>query len=124
VIDQYLVYAGAAVIAATVLTQAFRKTFDPFAPIWLFLAGWTQIYVVQAITCREYALRARGIDLTTAANARALWALLWFLLVYYVGPGRMLASKLPRPPANWSTTAVATLSPLMVIWGLICSIRP
>ena len=121
-IDQVLVYAIGAVIGGLVLSQAFRRTFDPFAPIWLFLVGFTQIYVVQAITCREYALRARGIDLVTQANGRALWALLWFLLVYYFGPGRAIAAKLPRPPARWSIAAVATLSPLMIAWGLICSL--
>ena len=45
-----------------------------------------------------------------AANYRALWALAWFLLVYHCGPGRLLASCLPRPPVAWSASVVHTIS--------------
>ena len=52
---------------------------------------------------------------------RALWALLWFLLVYYCGPGRILAGLLPRPPSGWSAPVITFISPWLVVWGLICA---
>src|SRR5207249_2366729 len=119
--DQLLVYTTLAVIVGLVGSQVFRKRFDPFAPIWLFLAGYFQIYVVQAISYREYALRSRGIDLVAQANGRALWALLWFLAVYHSGLGKVLAGRLPRAPLHWSPGLVVSLAPPMFGWGLICS---
>jgi len=119
--DELYVYATAALIALVILVGVFRKSFDPFAPHWLFLAGFLQVYVVQAISYRDYALRARGPDLVAAANLRALWALCWFLLVYFSGVGRVVARLLPRPPAGWSTGAVSAISPLLIVWGLFCA---
>src|SRR4051794_31009231 len=101
-VDQYYVYGTAAVILALMASQVFRTTFDPFAPIWLFLVGYAHVYVVQAITCREWALRVRGEELVTQANFRAFWALMWFLLVYFSGLGRVIAARLPRAPRSWS----------------------
>ncbi|MDR3634986.1 MAG: hypothetical protein P4L84_14370 [Isosphaeraceae bacterium] len=115
------VYATAAVILTVVVVGIFRKSFDPFAPHWLFLAGYLQVYVVQAISYRDYALRVRGSDLVAAANLRALWALLWFLLVYFSAVGRWLAARLPRPPKGWSTSAVSVVSPVLILWGLFCA---
>jgi hypothetical protein len=119
--DRIFVVGIAAVILAVFAVQAISHRFDPFAPVWLFLVGFAQVYVVQATSYREWALRVRGGELVTAANARALWALLWFLVVYLSGLGRMLASKLPRPPSAWSTTAVGLMSPVLTVWGLICA---
>ena len=96
--DPYTVYATAAVIGLLVLSQVFRKVFDPFEPVWLFLVGYVQVYVIQALSYREYALRVRGPDLVAAANLRAFWALVFFLAVYYSGLGKRVARKLPRPP--------------------------
>jgi hypothetical protein len=109
------------VIVGLIASQVVRRDFDPFAPVWLFLAGYAQVYVIQAISYREYALRMRGAELVTAANFRALWALLWFLLVYYSGIGRRIAARLPRAPAFWSPGLVAGVTPLMILWGLACS---
>ncbi|MBX6312770.1 MAG: hypothetical protein IRY99_07625 [Isosphaeraceae bacterium] len=117
--DQYYVYAVAALIIGVFLTHVVRKTFDPFAPIWLFLVGYTQVYIIQAISYRDWALRVRGIDLVTAAGARSLWALAWFVVVYHSGLGRVLAARLPRPPATWSAPLVFAISPVMIAWGLI-----
>ena len=69
--DLLYVYATAALILGWGLVGICRKSFDPFNPLWLFLAGYFQIYVIQAISHRDYALRARGLDVTTQANARA-----------------------------------------------------
>lgn len=93
--------------------------FDPFAPIWLFLVGYVQIYVIQAFSYHEWAVRVRGVDLVATANGRALWALLWFLAIYFSGLGRLVARCLPRPPARWSPGAVGMLSPILIVWGLI-----
>lgn len=114
-------YATGAVIVAVGVWHLVRKTFDPFAPLWLFLVGYLQVYVVQAVSYHEYAVRVRGVDLVTQANARALWALLWFLVVYLSGVGKLLAARLPRAPETWSTGLVVGISPFMIGWGLFCS---
>src|SRR3954454_17898483 len=44
--DENYVYLTGAVIGATVLVGMIRKSFDPFAPHWLFLTGFAQVYVV------------------------------------------------------------------------------
>jgi hypothetical protein len=119
--DQLYVYATGGIIASLVLFSIFRRDFDPFAPIWLFLAGFTQVYVVQALSYRDYALRVRGYDLTCAANARAFWALLWFLTIYYSGLGKFLARRLPAAPRTWSIGLVGVLAPLLLVWGLACA---
>jgi dolichol-phosphate mannosyltransferase len=119
--DQAFVYGTAAVVGAMVAFGVLRRSFDPFAPIWLFLVGYFQVYVVQAISYRDYALRVRGVDLVTSANARALWALVWFLLVYHCGISRLIAARLPRPPARLSATLVCTITPGMILWGLFCA---
>src|SRR5438105_4257973 len=101
------VYGTAALIVAWVLVGACRKSFDPFAPVWLFLAGYFQVYVIQALVNHEWAVRARGPELVSQANLRALWALAWFLLVYHCGLGKALAARVPRPPASWSVPLVS-----------------
>ena len=112
----------ALVIAVLVLTQIARKDFDPFAPIWLFLAGFAQIYVVQAISYRDYGVRTRGEEIVTAGNVRALWAMLLFIAVYYSGVGKKIAARMPQAPTQWSTGLVTIASPLLIVWGLLCSV--
>lgn len=119
--DQLYVYITAAVIAGLILARVFRADFDAFEPIWLFLLGYLQVYVVQAISYREYALRIRGEDLVTAGNLRALWALGWFLAVYYSGLGKWIARVAPAPPTAWSTPMALGLAPVLCLWGLVCS---
>jgi hypothetical protein len=119
--DPFYIFATAGLILVVLLFQVFRKSFDPFAPVWLFLVGYVQVYVIQALTYREYALRARGADLVAAANLRALWALALFLAVYYLAPARALARRLPSAPARWSSATVAIISPVLVVWGLFCA---
>ena len=119
--DQIYVYATVAVIVTLFLYQVLSKKFDPFAPIWLFLTGYVQIYVIQALTTREWALSIRGIELVTAANYRIFWALLWFLAVYYLAPARWLSKGLPRPPQGWSVMAVWAMSPFLIAWGMVCA---
>jgi hypothetical protein len=114
-------YATAALIISYFFGQVLSKRFDPFAPIWLFLVGYTQIYVVQAISYHEWAVSVRGHAVVAAANWRALWALGWFLLVYHCGLGRVVSWALPQPPRAWSSAFVATMSPLLVLWGLFCA---
>ena len=112
------VYATAAVIAAYFLQAIVRKAFDPFAPVWLFLTGFVQVYVVQAISYHEYALRVRGVEVTTLANSRALWAVCWFLLVYSLPIGRSVAARLPKAPAAWSPGVLVVMTPILLLWGL------
>jgi hypothetical protein len=119
--DQLPTFATAALIGLVLLGSMLSRRFDPFAPLWLFLAGFAQVYVVQAISYRDYALRARGAELVTAANTRALWALVWFLFVYHCGIGKALARRLPRVASCWSPGLVVAVSPPLIAWGLICA---
>ncbi|HMB04346.1 MAG TPA: hypothetical protein VKP69_11490, partial [Isosphaeraceae bacterium] len=113
------IYATAAVMAGYFALQVLCRRFDPFAPIWLFLVGYVQIYVIQPITFHEWAVRVRGVELVTAANARAFWALLWMLAVYHCGIGRLLSALVPKPPRAWTIAPIAVLCPLLTVWGLI-----
>ena len=87
---------SAGVILVYFLCHVFTRAFDPFAPVWLFLLGYAQVYVIQALSYHDWALEIRGRDLVTAANLRAVWAIVWFLAVYQLGAGRALA---PGPAA-------------------------
>lgn len=115
------VYATGAVIVAYFVAQVVTRRFDPFAPTWLFLVGYLQVYVVQPVSAHEYAVSARGVPLVAAASWRAFWALIWFLGVYHLGPGRLIAPALPRAPTGWSTRWVLLLSPPLILWGLYCA---
>ncbi len=119
--EQSLVLATAGVILVYFLAQVARRAFDPFAPVWLFLLGYAQVYVIQALSYHEWALEIRGKDLVTAANFRALWAIIWFLAVYHLGAGGAIAPALPRPPRRWYPMVIAMLAPPLVAWGLFCA---
>jgi hypothetical protein len=119
--EQVFVIAIAGVLLLYFLSHVFTRTFDPFAPVWLFLLGYAQVYVIQALSYHDWALEIRGKDLVTAANFRALWAIIWFLAVYQFGAGRSIALALPRPPGNWSPMVSAMLAPPLVVWGLFCA---
>jgi hypothetical protein len=119
--ELYFVYASALMIVGLFAFQAITRRFDPFAPVWMFLVGFTQVYVIQPISYHEWAIRSRGIDLVTTANSRAFWALALYLVVYYFGPGRRWAVRLPSPPARWSAGLVTLISPLLIAWGLVCA---
>ena len=64
---------------------------------------------------------ADDAELVAAANLRALWALLWFVLVYHCGLGKAIAARLPLAPERWSPGVVSGMAPVMVLWGLVCS---
>ena len=114
------VYATAIVILAYFAVQAVTRRLDPFAPIWLFLVGYTQLYVIQPLSYHEWAVGARGVAVVAAANWRSLWALCWFLSVYHLNLGRLFIPALPKPPRTWSPTVVSVLAPPLVLWGLYC----
>jgi hypothetical protein len=116
------VYGTASLIVGTFLVQLLTRKFDPFAPIWLFFVGYLQVYVVQALSYHEWAVRSRGAELVTEANFRAFWALALFLGVYFLGPARLFARILPRPPTRWSTTPVLLWSPVLIVWGIFCAL--
>jgi len=115
-------YALAALIAVLAAFQILTRRFDPFAPIWLFLVGIFQVYVVQAISYHDWAIRVRGSQLVSEAGFRSLWAVAWMLGVYFLGPGRVLARILPTPPRRWSIAAVNVASPILCLWGMTCGI--
>src|SRR5271157_4004657 len=119
--EQVFVIAIAGVLLLYFLSQVITRTFDPFAPVWLFLVGYVQVYIIQAVSYHEWALRVRGQELVAAANFRALWALMWFLTVYHLGISPRLARVLPRPPRGWSTALIAGGSPPLILWGLYCA---
>ena len=91
----YYIYATAGLIVLYFLHQVVTRKFDPFAPVWLFLVGYLQVYVLQALSFHDWAVEVRGKELVTAANFRSFWALLWFLFVYQLGPARIAARVLP-----------------------------
>ena len=119
--ELYFVYATAGLMILYLLFQVCTRSFDPFAPVWLFLVGYLQVYVVQALNFHEWAVDVRGKDLVSSANFRSFWALLWFLLIYQIGFGRKAASILPGPPRGWSPLLVGVLCPPLVLWGLFCA---
>ena len=119
--DQFFVFATAAVMVLYFLAHVASRKFDPFAPVWLFLLGYAQVYVIQTLSYREWAMDVHGKDLVQEANLRAFWALLWFLAVYHLGAGRALVSVLPRPPRQWNPLWIAAVAPPLVIWGLFCA---
>ncbi len=115
------VYATCAVVGLYFIVQWATRKFDPFAPVWLFLVGYVQVYIIQAISYHDWAVAARGKGLVEAANLRAFWALLWFLTVYHIGLGRLAVPLLPRPPLGWPVKFIAFLSPILIAWGLVCA---
>ena len=119
--DIYYIYATAGVIVLYFLHQVVARRFDAFAPVWLFLVGYLQLYVLQALSFHDWAVEVRGKDLVTAANFRSFWALLWFLLVYQLVPARMAARVLPAPPRRWLPLLPAVICPPLIVWGLFCA---
>jgi hypothetical protein len=119
--DLFWVYGTAGLILAFFTACVLSRKLDPFAPVWLFLVGYTQLYVIQAFSYHEWAVEARGKDLVTAANFRAFWALAWFLMIYQLPLGQFFAQHLPRPPSGWSSGLVTALGPPLVVWGLFCA---
>ena len=119
--ELYPVYGTAALIVAVFLAYLFSGRFDPFAPIWMFLVGYVQVYVFQAYNFHDWAVRVRGPDLVMTANVRALWALVWFMVVYHIGIAKPIAARLPKPPSNWSLGTVSILGPFFFLWGLTCT---
>jgi hypothetical protein len=119
--DLYFVYATAGLVSLYFIHQVVSGRFDPFAPVWLFLIGYVQVYVFQAISFHEWAVEVRGRELVATASVRSCWALLWFLVVYQFAPGRTFARILPRPPQNWSPLLAGVVCPPLIIWGLFCA---
>ena len=58
--ELYYVYGTAGVILTYFLAQVTTRKFDPFAPTWLFLVGYVQIYIIQAISYHDWAVSVRG----------------------------------------------------------------
>jgi hypothetical protein len=85
--ELYYVMMTGTVIGVYFLAHVIGRKFDPFAPVWLFLVGYAQPYIIQAVSYHEWAIGARGKELVAATNFRALWALMWFLAVYQMGIG-------------------------------------
>lgn len=118
------VYLSAFVILGLIFSVVFvfRSRFDPFAPVWMFIVGFFQIYVVQALNYHEWAVSVHGEDLVESANWRSFWALILFLAVYQFGPGKWLSGKAPRSPVHWSMPLLSSVVPVMLTWGFFCSI--
>jgi hypothetical protein len=117
----YYIYGTVGLMVLYFLHQVLSRKFDPFAPVWLFLVGYLQVYVLQALSFHDWAVEARGKDLVIAANFRSFWALLWFLFIYQVSPARMTARVLPQPPLRWSPFLPTVVCPALIVWGLFCA---
>ncbi|WP_406700356.1 hypothetical protein V5E97_16210 [Singulisphaera sp. Ch08] len=118
-VEVYPAYGTAMVIIAVFLAHFLSGKFDPFEPIWMFLVGYVQIYVFQAINYHDWAVQARGTQMVMTANVRALWALVWFMVVYHCGITKLFARRLPNPPMKWSPGIVCLMSPFLILWGCI-----
>ena len=116
--ERSYVYMTGAMILGYLTVSILRKTFDPFAPVWMFLVGFIQVYIIQALSYHEYAIRVRGVEVTTTANIRSLWSVCWFLFVYQLPIGRFFSTKLPMAPTSWSPGAIKLMTPVLVLWGL------
>lgn len=114
-------YMTGALITGNLVLQVLRRRFDPFDPIWLFSIGYFQLYVVQAVSYHDYAIRVRGEEVTADANYRAFWAMAWMLAVYYSGIGGWIARRLPNAPTTWSKPLVVAIAPILLLWGLLCA---
>jgi hypothetical protein len=119
--EHYFIYATAGLMVLYFIQQLVSRKFDPFAPVWLFLIGYLQVYVFQALSFHDWAVEVRGKELVAAASFRSFWALLWFLAVYSLAPGRTAARIAPSPPRRWSPLLAGVLSPPLIIWGLFCA---
>jgi hypothetical protein len=113
------VYATAGLILAYFVFQVATKRFDPFAPVWMFFVGYVQIYIIQSCKYNDWAVSLRGADVVSATNFRALWALVWFLAIYHLPIGSLLAQTMPSPPRGWSTSFVKAICPPLILWGLV-----
>ena len=122
--DQVPVLLTGGLISVLIFGSLFiwKSRFDPFAPVWLFLCGIMQIYVVQALMYRDWAIGLHGEQLVESANWRAFWATCLFLAVYQFGPGKWVAAKMPRSPVHWSMPALSVVVPVMLTWGFFCSV--
>lgn len=116
------VYGTLGLIAVTFLTKVIRRRFDPFDPMWLFFAGYFQVYVIQALSYHDWAVERHGHELVDAANLRAFWALGWFIAVYHLPIGPALARISPSAPRSWSIPAVLALTPILIFFGLVAAI--
>lgn len=116
------VYATAGLIVGTFLFKVIRRRFDPFEPLWLFCAGYTQVYVVQALSYHDWAVGLHGRELIHDANLRAFWALCWFMLIYHAPFGAILARISPSAPRSWSIPMVLGLTPILIFAGLVAAI--
>lgn len=112
-------YGTAAVIILVFLAHLVSRRFDPFAPVWMFLVGYVQVYVFQAINYHDWAMEARGPQIVMTANLRALWALVWFMVVYHCGLSKQIAKVMPKPPTRWSVGMVCAMVPVLVAWGAV-----
>lgn len=115
------VYAMLAVLVGYFAIHVISRRFDAYAPVWLFLCGYLQVYMIQALSYHEWAVTVRGEDVVARANGRALWALLLFLAVYHCGIPSALARCFPEPPHRWKLSWICVLSPLLALWGMYCA---
>src|SRR5262249_46189496 len=107
----YFIYAAAGLVVLYFMHQVATRSFDPFAPVWLFLMGYVQIYFFQAIIFHDWVAEVRGKDLVAAASFRSFWVFLCSLFVYHLGPARPVPRFLPPPPQKWSPLLAGVVSP-------------
>ena len=120
--EQVLVIATPGSLLVYFLSHVFTRKFDPFAPVWLFLLGYAQVYVDSGAFLSRMGSGGPGQG---SGDGGELPGTVGDRLVPGRLPvrGRPVRSRraLPRPPGNWSPTVAAMLSPLLVVWGLFCA---
>ena len=83
--------------------EVFRKSFDPFAPVWLFLVGLRAgLRGPGDLATRMGPARPRARPGDRGQLPRALGARSGSWPSTTAGSGSLVAAALPRPPAAWS----------------------
>ena len=116
------VYATAAVIVGVFAFQVLTRRFDPFAPIWLFLVGYAQVYVDPgdlATTTGRWASGASSWSPRRTSGRSGRWPGSWWSITS-ARAGRSRGSCRRRPGRGRSAPS-QLLSPVLIVWGLLCA---
>ena len=102
-------------------SRSVTRRFDPFAPVWLFLVGYVQVYVIQALSYHDWAMDVRGKELVDGGEFPGVLGRAVVPGCLSPGIGRRIAPALPRPPRGWSSGSGDADQPVLVLWGLYCA---
>ena len=120
--ELYYVYATAAVIVLYFLAHVITRKFDPFAPVWLFLVGYIQVYIIQAIELPRMGGRRpwQGSgDGGQFPSASGRWCGSWRSTTWASAGNGLVC--FPNRRGAGRRAQVAVISPPLILWGLFCA---